>query len=78
MTPRFSVFSKDDSNIDGYSVSSSGDVCDIIVFAWVLDLVPYGCTCLGVVKPQWVFFTSRVDRMVSGTGLDRVSLPYVF
>ena len=56
MTPRFPVSSKDDSNIDGYSASSSEDDCNIIGFAWVLDLVPYGCICWGVVKPLVGFF----------------------
>ena len=41
MTPRFSASSKDDSNIEGCSASSSEDDCNI-VFAWVLDLVLYG------------------------------------
>ena len=59
MTPRFPVSSKDDSNIDGCSASSSEDDCNIMVFAWVLDLVPYGCTCWGVVKPQVVFLLVR-------------------
>ena len=40
MTPRFSVSSKDDSNIVGCCGSSSEDDCNTIVFAWVLDLVP--------------------------------------
>ena len=39
MTPRFSVSSKDGSNIEGCSASSSEDDCNI-VFTWVLDLVP--------------------------------------
>ena len=78
MTPRFSVSSKDDSNIAGCSASSSEGDCNTIVFAWVLDLVPYGCTCWGVVKPLVGFFTSRVGRMVSGAGLDGASLPCVF
>ena len=56
MTPRFSVFSKDDSNIAGCSASSSEDDYNTIVFAQVLDLVPYGCTCWGVVKPLVGFF----------------------
>ena len=78
MTPRFSVSSKDDSNIDGCLASSSEDDCDIMVFAWVLDLVPYGCTCWEVVKPLVGFFTSKVGRMMSGAGLDGVSLPVSF
>ena len=60
------------------SVSPSEDVCDIIVVTWVLDLVPYGCVCWGVVKPLVGFFTSRVGSMVSGAGLDGISLPCVF
>ena len=51
MAPRFSVSSKEDSNVEGCSVSPSKDVCDIIVVTWVLDLVPYGCVCWGVVTP---------------------------
>ena len=78
MTWRFSVSSKGDSNIAGCSASSSEGDCNTIVFAWVLDLVPYGCTCRGVVKPLVGFFTSRVGRMVSGSGLDGISLPCVF
>ena len=78
MTSRFSVSSKQDSNVEGCSVSPSKDVCDIIIVAWVLDLVPYGCVCWGVVKPLVDFYTSMVDRMVSGAGLDGVSLPCVF
>ena len=41
MTPTFSVSSKDGSNVEGCSASSSEDDC-IIVFDRVLDLVPYG------------------------------------
>ena len=78
MTPRFPVFSKDDSNMDRCSASASEDDCNIMVFTWVLDLVPYGCTCWGVVKPLVDFFTSKVGRMVPGAGLDGVSLPCVF
>ena len=55
MTPRFSVSSKDDSNIEGWSASSSEDDCKI-VFAWVLDLVPYGCVFWGVIEPLVGFF----------------------
>ena len=41
MTPKFPVSSKDGSNVEeGLASSSEGD-CKI-VFAWVLDLVPYG------------------------------------
>ena len=78
MTPRFPISSKDNSNIDGCSASSSEDDCNIMVFAWVLDLVQYGCTCWRVVKPLVGFFTSKVGRMVSGAGLDGVSLPVSF
>ena len=78
MTPRFPVSSKDDSNIDGFSASSLEDDCNIMVFAWVLDLVPYGCTCWGVVKPLVGFLTSKVGRLVSGAGLDGISLPCDF
>ena len=39
MTPRFSVSSKDDSNMVGCCASSSEDDCNM-VFAWVLDLLP--------------------------------------
>ena len=42
MTPRFTVSSKDDSNVARCSASSSEDGCETMVFAWVLDLVPYG------------------------------------
>ena len=56
MTPRFSVSSKDDSNIEGCSASSSEDDCNVMLVAWVLDLVPYGCTCWGDVKPLVGFF----------------------
>ena len=77
MTPRFSVSSKDGSNIEGCSASSSEDDCNI-VFAWVLDLVPYGCVFWGVIKPLVGFFTSRVGRMVLGAGSDGLSLPCVF
>ena len=78
MTPRFPVSSKDASNIEGCLASSSEDDCNTMVFTWVLDLVPYGCTCWAVVKPLVGFFTSKVGRMVSGAGLDGVSLPCVF
>ena len=78
MTPRFSVSSKEDSDVEGCSVSPSVDICDIIVVSWVLDLVSYGCVCWGVVKPLVGFFTIRVGRMVSGAGLDGISLPCVF
>ena len=78
MTPRFPVSSKDDSNIDRFSASSLEDDCNIMVFAWVLHLVPYGCTCWGVVKPLVGFLTHKVGRMVSGGGLDGISLPCVF
>ena len=77
MTPRFSVSSKDGSNIEGCSASSSEDDCNI-VFTWVLDLVPYGCVCWGVIEPLVGFFTRRVGRMVLGAGLDGLSLPCVF
>ena len=50
MTPRFSVSSKDGSNIEGCSASSSEDDCNIVL-TWVLDLVPYGCVCWGVIEP---------------------------
>ena len=65
MTSRFSVSSKDDSNVVGCCGSSSEDDCNI-VFAWVLDLVPYRCVCWGVIEPLVSFFTRRVGRMVSG------------
>ena len=78
MTPWFPVSSKDDSNIDGYSASSSEVDCNIIVFAWVFDVVPYGCMCWGVVKPLVGFFTSKVGRMVSGAGLHGISPPVSF
>ena len=77
MTPRFSVSSKDGSNVEGCSASSSEDDCNI-AFAWVLDLVPYGCICWGVPKPLVGFFTSKVGRMVLGAGSDGLSLPCVF
>ena len=57
---------KDGSNIEGCSASSSEDGCKTIVFAWVLDLVPYGCVFWGVVKPLVGFFTRSVGRMVLG------------
>ena len=41
MTPRSSVSSKDGSNVEGCSATSSEDDCNM-VFTWVLDLVPYG------------------------------------
>ena len=63
MTPRFSVSSKDGSNVKEGSASSSEGDCKI-VFVWVLDLVPYGCVCWGVPKPLVGFFTSKVGRMV--------------
>ena len=78
MTPRLPVSSKDDSNTDGFSASSLEDDCNIMVFAWVLDLVPYGCTCLGGVKPLVGFLASKVGRMVSGAGLHAISLLCVF
>ena len=78
MTPKLPVSSKDDSNIDGSSVSSSDDDCNIMEFAWVLDLVPYGCTCWGVVKPLVGFLTSKVGRLVSGAGLDGILPPCDF
>ena len=65
MTPGFSVSSKDGSNVKEGSASSSEGDCKI-VFAWVLDLVPYGCVCWGVPKPLVGFFTSKVGRMVLG------------
>ena len=77
MTPRFSVSSKDSSNIVGCSASSSEDDCNI-VFTWVLDLVPYGCVCWGVIESLVGLFTRRVGRMVLGAGLDGLSLPCVF
>ena len=77
MTPRFSVSSKDGSNIEGCSASSSEDDCNI-VFTWVLDLVPYGSVFWGAIEPLVGFFTSRVGRMVLGAGSDGLSLPCVF
>ena len=77
MTPGFSVSSKDGSNVKGGLASSSEGDCKI-VFAWVLDLVPYGCVCWGVPKPLVGFFTSKIGRMVLGTGSDGLSLPCVF
>ena len=76
MTPKLSMSSKDDSNTDGSSlVSSSEDDCNTMEFALVLDLVPYGWTCLGVVIPLMGFLTSKVGSLVSGAGLDGISLP---
>ena len=77
MTPRFSLSSKDDSNMERCSASSPEDDCNI-VFTWVLDLVPYGCVFWGVIKPLVGFFTNRVGRMVLGAGSDGLSLPCVF
>ena len=76
MTPRFSISSKDGSNIEGCLASSSEDDWNI-AFAWVLDLVPYGCVCWGVPKPLAGFFTSKVGRMVLGARSDGLSLPCV-
>ena len=76
-TPRFSVSSKDGSNVERCSAASSEDDCNIAL-AWVLDLVPYGCICWGVPKPLVGFFTSKVGRMVLGTGSDGLSLPVSF
>ena len=49
-----------------------------MAFPWVLDLVPYGCVCWGVIEPLVGFFTSKVGRMVLGAGSDGLSLPCVF
>ena len=76
MTPKLSISSKGDSNTDGSSlVSSSEDDCNTMEFALVLDLVPYGLTCLGVVIPLMGFVTSKVGSLVSGAVLDGMSLP---
>ena len=74
MTPGFSVSSKDGSNVNESSASSSEGDCKI-VFAWVLDLVPYGCVCWGVPKPLVGFFTSKAGRMVLGAGSDGLVTP---
>ena len=77
MTPRFSVSSKDGSNIKGCSASSSEDDCNTM-FTRVLDLVPYGYVFWGGIESLVGFFTSRVGGMVLGTGSDGLSLPVSF